>query len=109
MLKRPGHPDPLVKLLARYMEDSRKLVDQLRQAVESNDPATFNTIAHRLKSSSATLGAMTVAAHCKELEALGRSHRIEGASDHFRLLERDFEAVCSIFQATLNKEKAHGI
>ena len=107
MLKRPLHPDPLGKLLARYVEDSRKLVDQLRQAVASNDPATLHTIAHRLKSSSATLGAMTVAAHCKELEVLGRSHRIEGASDHFRRLERDFEAVCSIFQATLNKEKAH--
>ena len=107
MLKRPGHPDPLEKLLARYVEDSRKLVDQLRQAVASNDPATLHTIAHRLKSSSATLGAMTVAAHCKELEALGRSHRIEGASDHFRRLERDFEAVCSVFQTTLNKEKAH--
>ncbi|TKB61001.1 MAG: response regulator [Nitrospira sp.] len=107
MLKRPGHPDPLGKLLARYVEDSRKLVDQLRQAVASNDPTTLHTIAHRLKSSSATLGAMTVAAHCKELEALGRSHRIEGASDHFRRLERDFEAVCSVFQTTLNKEKAH--
>jgi CheY-like chemotaxis protein len=107
MLKRPGHPDPLGKLLARYMEDSRKLVDQLRQAVASNDPATLHTVAHRLKSSSATLGAMTVAAHCKELEVLGRSHRIEGAVDHFQHLERDFEAVCSIFQATLNKETSH--
>jgi hypothetical protein len=27
--------------------------------------------------------------------------------DHFQHLERDFEAVCSIFQATLNKEKSH--
>ncbi len=107
MLKRPGHPDPLGKLLARYVEDSRKLVDQLRQAVASNDPATLQTVAHRLKSSSATLGALTVAARCKELEALGRSHQIEGALDHFQHLERDFEAVCSIFQATLNKEKAH--
>jgi PAS domain S-box-containing protein len=107
MLKRPGHPDPLGKLLARYVEDSRKLVDQLRQAVASNDPATLHAVAHRLKSSSATLGALTVAARCKELEALGRSHQIEGALDHFQHLERDFEAVCSIFQATLNKEKSH--
>jgi len=107
MLKRPEHPDPLGKLLARYVEDSRKLVDQLRHAVESNDSSTLHAVAHRLKSSSATLGAMTVAARCKELEALGRSHQIEGASDHFRHLERDFEAVCAIFLATLNKETAH--
>ena len=108
MLKRPGHPDPLGKLLARYLEDSRQLVDQLRHAIESNDPTTLHAVAHRLKSSSATLGALTVAARCKELEALGRSHRIEDASDRFRHLERDFEAVCSVFQAALKKETPHG-
>jgi CheY-like chemotaxis protein len=107
MLKRPGHPDPLGKLLARYLEDSRPLVDQLRQAIESNDPATLYAVAHRLKSSSATLGALTVAARCKELEALGRDHRIEEAPDPFRQLERDFDAVCSVFQAALNKETLH--
>jgi signal transduction histidine kinase/CheY-like chemotaxis protein len=106
-LKRPGHPDPLGKLLAKYVENSRQLVDQLRHAIESNDPVTLHAVAHRLKSSSALLGALTVAARCKELEALGRSHRIEGASDHFRHLERDFEAVCSIFHATLYKETPH--
>ncbi len=106
-LKRPGHPDPLGKLLAKYVDSSRQLVDQLRHAIESNDPATLHAVAHRLKSSSALLGALTVAARCKELEALGRSHRIEGASDHFRHLERDFEAVCSIFQATLHQETPH--
>jgi HPt (histidine-containing phosphotransfer) domain-containing protein len=107
MLKRPGHPDPLGKLLAKYLEDSRQQVDQLRHAIASNDPATIHAVAHRLKSSSATLGALTVAARCKELEALGRSHRIEGASDHFQHLERDFEVVCSVFQTTLNKETPH--
>jgi HPt (histidine-containing phosphotransfer) domain-containing protein len=89
------------------MEDSRKLVDQIRHAIESNDPTTLHSVAHRLKSSSATLGALTLAARCKELEALGRSQRIEGAADHFRHVERDFEAVCSVFQATLNKETAY--
>ena len=107
MLKRPGHPDPLGQLLAIYLEDSRLLVDQLRQAIESNDPATLHAVAHRLKSSSATLGALTVAARCKELEALGRDRRIEEAPDPFRQLERDFTAVCSVFQATLNKETLH--
>jgi PAS domain S-box-containing protein len=109
MLKRPGHPDPLGKLLDKYVEDSRQLVEQLRHAIESNDSATLHAVAHRLKSSSATLGALTVAAHCKELEAMGRSHRIEGASDRFQHLERDFDAVCSIFLATTAKELPHDI
>ncbi|NOT22014.1 MAG: response regulator [Nitrospiraceae bacterium] len=104
LLKRPGHPDPLVKLLAIYLEDSRLLVGQLRQAIESNDPSTLHAVAHRLKSSSAALGALTVAARCKELEALGRDHRIDDAPDRFRHLERDFDAVCSVFQTAINKE-----
>jgi CheY-like chemotaxis protein len=108
-LKRPGNPDPLGKVLARYLEDSRQLVDQLRHAIESNDPATLHAVAHRLKSSSATLGALTVAARCKELEALGRSHRIEDASDQFRQLEQDFDAVCSVFEAALKKETSQDV
>lgn len=107
MLKRPGHPDPLVQLLALYLEDSRLLVGQLRRAIESNDPATLHAVAHRLKSSSAALGALTVAARCKELEALGRDHRIDDAPDRFRHLERDFDAVCSVFQTAINKETSH--
>lgn len=107
MLKRPGHPDPLGKLLATYVKDSRTLVEQLRQAIASKDSTMLHALAHRLKSSSATLGAMTLATHCKELEALGRERRIEEAPDRFRELERDFTAVCSIFQAAINKETSH--
>jgi len=107
MLKRPGHPDPLGTILARYIEDSRHLVDQLRHAIESNDPATLHAVAHRLKSSSATLGALTLAAHCSALEALGRDRRVEEAPDHFRQLEQNFKAVCSVFQAAITKETSH--
>ena len=107
MLKRPGHPDPLGKLLATYVKDSRTLVAQLRQAIASKDSAMLHALAHRLKSSSATLGALTLAAQCKELEALGRERRIEEAPDRFLELERDFIAVCSIFQAAINKEASH--
>jgi CheY-like chemotaxis protein len=103
-LKRPGHPDPLGKLLARYLEDSRPLVDQLRHAIQENDPTALHAVAHRLKSSSATMGALTLAARCKELEALGLSRQIEDAPACFRQLERDFEVVCSVFQATLTKK-----
>ena len=40
----------------------------------------------------------------KEPEALDCSHRIEEASERCRQFERDFEAVCSLFQAALIKE-----
>jgi CheY-like chemotaxis protein len=108
MLKRPGHPAPLGKLLATYVEDSRTLVEQLRQAIASKDSAMLHAVAHRLKSSSATLGALTLAAQCKELEALGRERRIDEAPDRFRELERDFTAVCAIFlqELTSSSEEA---
>ena len=55
-LQRPGRPDILARVLATYLEDSRRLVEQIRVAVQSQDPVTLRQAAHRLKSSSGQLG-----------------------------------------------------
>ncbi|MBH0204626.1 MAG: response regulator, partial [Nitrospira sp.] len=106
MLARPGALSLLGKLLAAYLEDAPQLVDQLRKAIRSKDSSAIGSVAHQLKSSSAMLGALTVAARCSELEIMGRSRLIEDAQSRFTQLEQDFESVRSIFQAALIKENA---
>jgi len=49
--------------------------------------------AHTLKSSSATFGALTLSALCKELELLGREHQLAGAEEKVRCAESEFERV----------------
>ncbi|MCS6291098.1 MAG: Hpt domain-containing protein [Nitrospira sp.] len=69
--------------MATYLDDSRLLVGQIRTAVHAHDPVTLAQASHRLKSSSAQLGALTTAAHCRDLETLGRLARLdEGLPTH---------------------------
>ena len=53
-----------------YLNDSRTLIEEIRTAVQTQDPVALAKAAHRLQSSSAQLGALATAAHCKELENL---------------------------------------
>ena len=83
--QRPERPNILVNVLTKYLEDSRTLLMQISDAIRSRDPVALHRAAHQLKSSSAQLGALAVAAHCRELETLGRSETL-GSGDI--LLER---------------------
>jgi two-component system sensor histidine kinase/response regulator len=67
-LRRPGAPDLLVKVAGIYSSSSRTLVESIKAAVLSNDRAGLLRGVHSLKSSSANLGATTLAEICREIE-----------------------------------------
>jgi len=100
-LQRPGRPDILAKVLTAYLNDSRILVEEIRNAVETQDADTLAKAAHRLKSSSAQLGALATAAHCKELEQLGRLARLDGAAALLAQLMDAHQATCATMTGEL--------
>ncbi|MBS0170493.1 MAG: response regulator [Nitrospira sp.] len=102
-LQRPGRPDILAKVLAAYLDDSRQLVEDIRTAVETHDADTLTKAAHRLKSSSAQLGALTTAAHCKELEGFGRLARLDDAARLLAPLTDSHQAACAAIHAELQQ------
>lgn len=95
-LQRPGRPDILARVLATYLEDSRRLVEQIRVAVQSQDPVTLRQAAHRLKSSSAQLGALATATHCKDLEVRGRLAQLQRAEGLLEQLIQFHHAACEV-------------
>ncbi len=99
-LQRPGRPDILARVLGSYLEDSCRLVEQIKMAVHSHDPVTLYQAAHRLKSSSAQLGALATAARCKDLEILGRL----GRHDQTEHLLQDLTQVHTAACAVMNRE-----
>ncbi len=105
-LQRPGRPDILAHVLASYLEDSRRLVDQIRTAVQSHDPVALHRAAHRLKSSSAQLGALATAAHCKELETLGRLAHLDAADVLLEQLTQTHRAACEVMTTELQARGA---
>ena len=105
-LQRPGRPDILAKVLTAYLNDSRILVEEIRTAVQTQDPVALAKAAHRLKSSSAQLGALATSAHCKELENLGRLARLDGAAGLLAQLTDAHQATCATITSELLQRTA---
>ncbi|MBS0170490.1 MAG: response regulator [Nitrospira sp.] len=105
-LQRPGRPDILAKVLTTYLNDSRVLVEEIRAAVEAQDSGALANAAHRLKSSSAQLGALATATHCKELEQLGRLAQLDDAARLLVLLIETHQAACAAMAAELRHHPA---
>jgi len=59
----------LAELIETYLADSPALLDDMRGALASGDRVALRRAAHTLKSTSASLGALALAATCRELEA----------------------------------------
>jgi len=100
-VQRPDHPDLLTRVLATYLEDSRRQVEQIRSAIQSQDPVTLHQATHRLKSSSAQLGAFATATHCKDLETLGRLAQLERAAELLAQLTQAHDAACTVMAQEL--------
>jgi PAS domain S-box-containing protein len=99
-LRRPGRPDPIVKILTSFLESSATYVSAIHQAVVHQDAEALFRAAHALKSSSAMIGAMGLSSILKDFELLGRQGNV--AESHERMAELDavYEAVR---QAVLNE------
>ena len=105
-LQRPNRPDVLASVLRKYLDNSRDSLEALQDAIRANDPAGLQAVAHRLKSSSAQLGALAVAARCKELEAMGAQKNLIEAERTLAELQSEYAAACAVFRNEIAKEKS---
>jgi CheY-like chemotaxis protein/HPt (histidine-containing phosphotransfer) domain-containing protein/anti-sigma regulatory factor (Ser/Thr protein kinase) len=60
------------ELLDMFLEDSARQLEQLGQALAASDHGLARRVAHTLKSSSASMGAMRLSALCKQAEEILR-------------------------------------
>ncbi len=102
-LQGPNRPNVLAAILRKYLDSSRSSVDALHDAVRANNPAALQAIAHRLRSSSAQLGAVAVAARCQELETMGKRKNLIDADHTLAQLQTDYLIACTIFRNEIAK------
>ncbi len=105
-LQRPGQPDIVARIVTQYMDSSPELIDRIRRAVLSKDAGELRAAAHRLKSSSAQLGATALASDCRELEMMGARGELERADETLKKLERHYADACAAFQDEIGKGRA---
>ena len=91
------------RVLTVYFESTPKTIDKLTAAVNSRDAAALRLHAHSLKSSSATIGALTLAAIAAELEQLGRDGAAAAAVEPCARLVREFAGVQAAIGVELDR------
>ena len=104
-LQRPGQPSVLGKIIGLYLDSTPALLQQLREAVAAGDGEALRQAAHSLKSSSANLGAMPLAALCKELEQRGWERRLEDAAALLREVDSHYARVREALTVEMERER----
>jgi PAS domain S-box-containing protein len=88
----------LTQLIDVYLEDTPNLLQLIGIAVNHQDAAAMQQAAHTLKSSSASLGAMTFSKLCEELEIMANSGTTAGAREIMLQIESEYDRVKSALQ-----------
>jgi HPt (histidine-containing phosphotransfer) domain-containing protein len=90
-LQRPNRPNVLKKIIDLYQQSSPAHLRTILDAVSSGNNIALQEASHSLKTASANLGALELAAICKELEDLGRDEKSEEAKGLLDNLGHSFQ------------------
>jgi signal transduction histidine kinase/DNA-binding NarL/FixJ family response regulator len=105
-LRRPGRPNLLLRLLDDYLESTPKRLDEIAAAVANNDLRSASSVAHSLKSISATLGASLLARCLGRLEEAARLQQVESARTEAAALRGEYDQIRSLLVALQQEERA---
>jgi CheY-like chemotaxis protein/HPt (histidine-containing phosphotransfer) domain-containing protein len=78
-------PDALRDVIEIFLDNTHTLLGEMRQAAARRDTETLRRLAHSLKSSSASVGALTLSDYCAAIEARCRAHVLDDI-DHLLIL-----------------------
>lgn len=93
------------RFLRLFLDRSETLVDQIREGAQSGDLDALGGAAHQLKSTSASIGGMSLSALAAAIEAYARDGDGDGMemTDALAELPNVYQATCHAIQATLGQ------
>jgi HPt (histidine-containing phosphotransfer) domain-containing protein len=95
----PGGQGHLLERVLRAFEASLlRLAPQLREARQRGDLQAVRHVAHTLKSSSASIGALRLSRLCAEIEAAVRQEAVEGLPALLDDVDQEFNVVLQAVQ-----------
>jgi HPt (histidine-containing phosphotransfer) domain-containing protein len=83
----------LQRVFAAFEKSLSRLMPQIEHARDTADGAGIRLVAHTLKSSSATVGALGLSRVCAEIEALARDQQVPEAIARIAEMQLEVEAV----------------
>ena len=89
-LKQDMGEDYIDELIDTYLADTPRSIAKIRQALADGKIDEMRRAAHAVKSTSANFGAIQFSALARDLESLGKSNTLEGASELLVRLETQY-------------------
>jgi two-component system, sensor histidine kinase and response regulator len=96
-----GEPDFLINMVQTYIAGSDDLIGQLQTAFSQNDIHAMGPIAHRLKSSSANVGAMRLCELSRQLEMVCGQNSDDGTQTRVPDILTEYEVVRHILEGEI--------
>ena len=100
-LQKEGAPDLVEEVVSIYLADAPEIIAALGNAVERRDAREVSRQAHKLKSSSASIGALHLASLLARAELLGREGRLENIAGITVQIREEYTAVNNALEAIL--------
>jgi HPt (histidine-containing phosphotransfer) domain-containing protein len=102
-LQEEGEPDILEEVGGLFLKHAPEKISAIEKAVADKDAKALQVSAHSLKSSSAYVGAMKLSAMSKELEMMGRSGVLEGATERAESLKTEYQRVKTALESEIKR------
>lgn len=96
-----GNSQALIELIETFLENTSARLLELRAALTSGDGAAIARIAHSLKGSTGSFGALRLSGLLGRLEALGKSQTLAGAAEQLAEIEAEYARVQAVFAQEL--------
>ncbi len=98
----PSGENRLMERVVNAFEASvGRLMPQLQEALDTSDSGGIRHVAHTLKSSSASIGAMKLSRLCSDIESRARQEQSEGMPERIAELQAEVEIVRVALQRIL--------
>ncbi len=90
--------DLVEDLVECYLEDSPKLLQKMKKAINNGDAIALEGAAHTWKANSATFGAIQLAELCRQMEAMSHGKKFSAASALISAMELEYDKVKAALQ-----------
>ena len=94
-----GNQDSLRELVEMYLKQTHKQFEQMQTAIRENNADSLRRIAHSCAGASATLGMTRLLPKLREMEKLGHSGNITGASEVYDSALREYGDIQEFLKA----------
>ncbi len=95
-LNEPGEADLVAELVEIYVSQSPQTLKELRSAISSKDVGQAEKLAHKLKGSSANLGALRVCSICEGMEERARLGNLDHCIQNIDALEKEHKVLVDV-------------